>query len=141
MPACPYAQGSWERGEVSVIITADLGRAATLKKDIPPQGRQTYVVAWTNPSLLSAEQFDRWIEQQNTIHDGVWLMGFHPDAPDNEAIDVMSIDIDYYAVILIQRLDVVVQAAAALGKTGYYSDYTEDELHTIYQREQANERY
>lgn len=78
LPACPYAQAAWERGEVSVIITDRLSRVSEIKRELPPQGRQTYVIAWTAPEQLSAEQLDDWIAQQNETPDGIWLMGATP---------------------------------------------------------------
>jgi len=133
LPACPYAQAAWERGEVSVIITDRIGRVSEIKRELPPQGRQTYVIAWTAPEQMSAEQFDDWIAQQNEEPDGIWLMGAHPDAKDDDRIPALP-DIycdEEYAIILMQRLSVVAQASAALGGTRYYDGYSSDEIAEI----------
>jgi len=136
LPACPYAAAAWESGEVSVIVTDRLGRVAQLKSELPPQGRQTYVIAWTKPEQLSAEQFDGWIAQQNEKPDGLWLMGAHPDAEGDERIPEMpQIYCEQeYAIILLQRLEVVTQASAALGGTGYYNSYSDEEIAEVSKR-------
>jgi len=136
LPACPYAAAAWESGEVSVIVTDRLGRVAQLKSELPPQGRQTYVIAWTEPEQLSPRQFDGWIADQNKKPNGLWLMGAHPDAEGDDRIpDMPQIYCEQdYAIILLQRLEVVTQASAALGGTGYYDSYSDDEIAEVSKR-------
>lgn len=132
LPACPYAQPAFERGEVSVILTDRLGRILTLKNKLPPQGDQTYVIAWTRPERMSPEQLERWIERHNEQHGGIWLMGFHPGAEEQDGIPAVPVEIESdYAVILMQRLETVVRAAARLAGTDYYEGYTDAEWQAI----------
>jgi len=119
-----------------VIVTDRLGRVLTLKSKLPPQGEQTYVIAWTRPHRMSPAQFDRWIERHNEQHAGIWLMGFHPDAEEAEGIPEVPVDIESdYAVILMQRLWLVAEASAKLATTDYYAGYDDDELADIHRRE------
>jgi hypothetical protein len=137
LPPCPYAEAAWESGEVSVIVTDRLGRIQTLKQKLPPQGRQTYVIAWTAPHRMTPAAFDEWVERQNEQHNGVWLMGFHPDAEDEEGIEPVPVEIESdYAVILMQRLEVVAEAAQKLLGTGYYREYSDGELADLHRRDE-----
>lgn len=138
LPACPYAEAAYQRGEVSVIVTDRLSRVASLKRKLPPQPGQTYVIAWTRPWRRSAQGFDDWIEAQNVTPSGVWLMGFHPDAEEAEGIPDVPVEIKSdYALILMQPLAMVVDAARSLAKrTNYYRGYTDAEYDEILRRDE-----
>lgn len=119
-----------------MIVTDRLTRVITLKKKLPPQPGQTYVIAWTAPERMTPEELDRWMEKENTRHNGIWLMGFHPDAEEAEGIPEMPIEIESsYAVILMQQLSLVASAARKLKQTGYYKGYSDAELADIQQRD------
>lgn len=135
LPPCPYAEAAWQSGEVSVIVTDRLGRVSTLKKELPPELGQTYVVAWTKPWEMTPQAFDQWIEQQNLAHRGIWAMGFHPQADEAEGIEPLPIEIESeYAVILLQRIEMVVAASEKLMGTGYYRGYSKAELEALHAR-------
>jgi hypothetical protein len=138
LPACPYAEAAYQRGEVSVIVTDRLDRVASLKTDLPPEAGQTYVIAWTRPWQRSAQAFDEWIDRQNESPSGVWLMGFHPGAEEAEGIPDVPVEIESdYALILMQPLALVVNAARALAtRTGYYQGYTDAEYDEILRRDE-----
>jgi len=141
LPACPYAEAAFERGDVSVIITEYLPRVLSIRNQIPPQGDQTYVVAWTRPERMSAAAFDQWIERHNERHQGIWLMGFHPDAEGEPGIPDVPVEIESdYAVILMQRLETVAGAADRLKRTGYYEGYTDGEWQAIAWRDECARR-
>jgi len=138
LPACPYAEAAFERGDVSVIITEYLPRVLSIRNQIPPQGDQTYVIAWTRPERMSAAAFDQWIERHNERHQGIWLMGFHPEAEGEPGIPAVPVEIESdYAVILMQRLDTVAGASDRLKRTGYYEGYTDAEWQAIAWRDEC----
>lgn len=137
LPACPYAEAAFQRGDVSVIVTDNLARVASLKRKLPPEPGQTYVIAWTRPWRRSAHGFDDWIETQNLTPNGVWLMGFHPEAEEAEGIPEVPVEIQSdYALILMQQILTVAQAARSLQRTDYYQGYTHAEYAEILRRDE-----
>jgi hypothetical protein len=72
------------------------------------------------------ENLNRFIAEGVFIDKDIWVMGFHPDDEASEFVD----EIDFapetdarYAMIFVQRLSKLQEAADKLDKKGYYDSY------------------
>jgi hypothetical protein len=82
------------------------------------------------------DEFHEYLEQINqAVSDGffidrdMWVMGFHPHDDANDFIDdqsFMQMVDDEYALIFVQRLSKVQEAADKLAQKGYYDNYLEE---------------
>jgi len=83
------------------------------------------VVAWTDWNKMSAEEFDEWVDVQNKEHEGTWIIGFHPDHPEDENMNEFEgNDSPEYAMILVQSLAHLARASKKILKRGYYVRYS-----------------
>ena len=63
------------------------------------------------------------------IDKDIWLMGFHPDDEANELVEEVVIEDmagTEYAMIFVQRLSKLQEAADKLDKKGYYDSYDKE---------------
>jgi hypothetical protein len=95
---------------------------------------------------MSVDEFNDWIDEQNASHFGVWLMGFHPDAPEDETIPDLKLPDDWpetddYAVILMQSLSRVVAASQQLLGTRYYESYSNEDMQMIHNRKESHDAW
>lgn len=82
------------------------------------------------------DEFHDYLEQINqAVSDGffidrdMWVMGFHPHDDANDFVDdqsFMQMVDDEYAMIFVQRLSKVQEAADKLAQKGYYDNYLEE---------------
>tara|TARA_R100000353_G_scaffold30573_3_gene25150 strand:- start:3933 stop:4529 length:597 start_codon:yes stop_codon:yes gene_type:complete len=142
MPPCPYAQKTWQNNQFAIHFCDNLDVIVELKAILNPQDLVTHICVWLNPEETSVVQFDRWIEGQNKNHFGIWMMGFHPDADDNEMTDEFEgLVEDDYGLILVQSLDHLVTASNILGRTKYYKQFPPDYLLDIQKRKEAHDAW
>lgn len=135
LPACPYAKRAWQDGRVSVIfkyggnqclfnVLTEFNPAFDLVMIVDRNTRQT------------SEQFHDYLDGLNdAISRGIfgdrdlWVMGFHPDDDANDFIDDGTFEPHVntpYALIFVQRLTKVQEAADKLKEMGYYDAYLEE---------------
>lgn len=135
MPACPYAKKAWQDGRVSVIfkyggnqclfnVLTEFNAAFDLVMIVDRNTRQT------------SEQFHDYLDGLNdAISRGIfgdrdlWVMGFHPDDDANDFVDDGTFEPHVntpYALIFVQRLTKVQEAADKLKEMGYYDAYLEE---------------
>jgi hypothetical protein len=72
------------------------------------------------------ESLNRFIAEGVFIDKDLWLMGFHPDDEPSEFVDEITFEPETdarYAMIFVQRLSKLQEAADKLGKRGYYDSY------------------
>ena len=121
LPPCPYAQKAWEDEKVLILFKYN-------------QDWQVLIVDMAFDQ--DSEKFHGYLEGMNeAISEGVfidrdiWLMGFHPHDEANDFIDdssFMHMVEDEYAMVFVQRLSKVQEAADKLAKKGYYDNYLEE---------------
>jgi len=137
LPACPYAESAWAEDKVKIGF----------KTSPSFQDLTTIVSTWDDTQELvilvdlnympDREGFYQHIDGLNgAISEGVfiekdiWLMAFHPDdEPEQLAYaheDLKSVLDTNYAMIFIQRLSRLHEAAEKLKKTGYYKEYEKE---------------
>jgi hypothetical protein len=146
LPSCPFAKQEWTNGQIVIHITEDLDSVVDLKAHYPPTDNQSHLIAWTGWDEVSVDEFNDWIDEQNASHFGVWLMGFHPDAPEDETIPDLKLPDDWpetddYAVILMQSLSRVVAASQQLLGTRYYESYSNEDMQMIHNRKESHDAW
>lgn len=135
LPACPYAKRAWQEGRVSVIfkyggnqclfnVLTEFNPAFDLVMIVDRNTRQT------------PEEFHDYLDGLNdAISRGIfgdrdlWVMGFHPDDDANDFVDDGTFEPHVntpYALIFVQRLTKVQEAADKLKEMGYYDAYLEE---------------
>ena len=135
LPACPYAKRAWQEGRVSVIfkyggnqclfnVLTEFNPAFDLVMIVDRNTRQT------------SEEFHDYLDGLNdAISRGIfgdrdlWVMGFHPDDDANDFVDDGTFEPHVntpYALIFVQRLTKVQEAADKLKEMGYYDAYLEE---------------
>ena len=76
--------------------------------------------------MTSYAKLDFYLLEGVFIDKDLWLMGFHPDDEPSEFGDEITFEPETdarYAMIFVQRLSKLQEAADKLGKRGYYDSY------------------
>lgn len=134
LPPCPYAKRAWAKDKVRQSIISDLDECDTIKSNCPDDD-SVDVVAWTGHGKVSVNEFDDWLDHQNENHNGIWIIGFHPEHPVDESLEEFegngSPD---YGLILIQSLKHLSESSEAIFKKGYYNNYSKQDIEHINKR-------
>ena len=134
LPPCPYAKKAWMRNKVRIHVTAGVSDCIQIKKECPDDD-SVDVVAWTDYKKMSAEKFDQWLDDLNESHNGVWVIGFHPDHPADESLEEFEGNgAPEYALILIQSLKHLSKSSKSISNRGYYRNYTKPDINHIKER-------
>tara|TARA_Y100001936_G_scaffold79845_1_gene78324 strand:- start:838 stop:1341 length:504 start_codon:yes stop_codon:yes gene_type:complete len=132
---CPYAKRAWNKEMVDVLVTDQLDCVDRIKNQNPPKGEQVKLVAWTGWEDVSADEFSEWMDKENENHQGVWLIGFHPESEEDEQIEEWEgEDAPSYAVILIQSLEHLQRTSKSLMSRGYYNLHPQNEVKLVTRR-------
>jgi len=134
LPPCPYAKRAWMQDKVRMHITSDIEQCISIKNDCPNDD-SVDVVAWVEYDKMSADEFDQWLDDQNENHNGIWIIGFHPDHPIDEALEEFEGNgSPEYALILIQSFRHLVKSSETIYKRGYYKNYSQFDINHIKKR-------
>ena len=132
LPACPFAREAWARSNVLMHVVYELDPVVEIKAASNPLDPLVHIMAWVEYDKMTPDEFNAGLDEQNTNHFGIWLMGFHPDSEDNTMTpEFEGIVEDDYALILVQSLDHLVRASNKLRKTGYYQAFSQDDMKYI----------
>lgn len=138
MPPCPYAAKTWQNRQYAIHFVDELSTVVELKAVLNELDLITHIVVWLKPESKTVEEFDTWLSDQNKNHFGIWLMGFHPDAEDNEMTDAFDgLVEDDYGLILVQSLGHLATASDILRRTNYYNNFPPDYMEAISDRQDA----
>jgi|TARA_R100000149_G_scaffold59791_2_gene28794 hypothetical protein len=128
VPLCPYAKQAWRRGQVKVVHTQDLWNDVFLQVE---EFNDTYKVVMCVQSDPEQDYFEleasclslnKWFARNSM---DIWLLSYQEDE----------------AIVFIQRLSHLDDAADALHKLGYYDNYdAEDYQRLIKQRTMLRRR-
>jgi len=132
MPPCPYARVALSSGNVMFHVSDDLEAAVDIKSNASDYGQIHHVLIWTNPSAMTPKQMMKWMRDQNKNHFGIWIMGMHPHHPNAHFSVWETLDMDDFALILVQQLPELDMAFNALLKTPYY--YGVEEIGDLVER-------
>ena len=136
LPPCPYAQKAWQDNKVVVLFKYG-NNLQCLYSTISQWDDAFELVIIVDMDFNSdADYFHEYLDTLNeAISNGIfidrdiWLMGFHPYDDPNDFIDdnsFMHTVEEEYAMIFVQRLSKVQEAADKLFKKGYYDNYLKE---------------
>ena len=132
-PPCPYAAKAWIDNKVDIQF----------KYDISPEKLYANISHYNDDyELIILVDFD-YDPEPERFHDylvgvneaiskdafqdaDIYVMGFHPEDDANEILESDSFETDVeevYAMVFIQRLSKLHEAAEKLKKTAYYKEY------------------
>ena len=145
LPPCPYAKQALADGKVAIIFNYDKNYQTLYSTVSQFDDNFDLAIIVDLSQYKEAEAFHEYLDEMNTaisrgwfIDKDVWVMGFHPD--DDEADFAEEAEVEpltdvEYALIFVQRLSKLQQAADKLDKKGYYDMYeAECNVKQIYAR-------
>lgn len=135
LPPCPYAQQAWLDGRVAVLYKYETNKQALYSTISRYDDAFDVAIIIDFKFEKDPERFHDYLDAMNDlIAEGVfidrdiWVMGFHPHDEESDFVqDVENgfepqIDAEY-AMIFVQRLSKLQEAADKLDKKGYYDAY------------------
>tara|TARA_R110000868_G_scaffold177657_2_gene416618 strand:+ start:392 stop:1054 length:663 start_codon:yes stop_codon:yes gene_type:complete len=132
LPPCPYAKAAWRENQVTVLFGPPGDQ--TLTTVLSTFDRFSDLVVIVDRAVSrGSEAFHDYLDDLNEAISSemfgdpdIWVMGFHPGDAANEFVDDGSFEpavAEEYAMVFVQRLGQVQEAADKLKKLGYYSSY------------------
>lgn len=135
LPPCPYAKKAWQDNRVSIIFKYG-GTQCIFNVLTKFQDALDLVIIVDRNNLQTSDEFHDYLDGLNdAISRGIfedrdlWVMGFHPEDDANDFIDDGTFEPHVntpYAMIFVQRLSKVQEAADKLKEMGYYDTYLEE---------------
>ena len=136
LPPCPYAKKAWQDERVGFKFKYEKGYQELYSCLSQWEDTLDVLLVVDRNYDADPERFHDYLDELNEaiangffIDKDFWLMGFHPDDEPNEYLDDESfthvID-EPYAIIFLQRLSKVQDAADKLAKNGYYETYFDE---------------
>ena len=135
LPPCPYARQSWLESRVAVLYKYENNKQALYSTVSRFDDNFDVAIIIDFRFDKDPERFHTYLDEMNdVIADGmfidrdVWVMGFHPHDEESEFVQEAEhgfepqIDAEY-AMIFVQRLSKLQEAADKLDKKGYYDTY------------------
>jgi len=135
LPPCPYARQAWLDGRVAVLFKYETNKQTLYNTVAQFDDNFDLAIIVDFKFDEDPELFHTYLDEMNdVIADGmfidrdVWVMGFHPHDEESEFVEEVSegfepqIDAEY-AMIFVQRLSKLQEAADKLDKKGYYDNY------------------
>jgi len=136
LPPCPYAQKAWEDEKVIILFKYEPGMQVLYSTLSQWEDAFDLAIIVDLNFKKDPDEFHDYLEQINqAVSDGffidrdMWVMGFHPHDDVNDFVDdqsFMQMVDDEYAMIFVQRLSKVQEAADKLAQKGYYDNYLEE---------------
>ena len=135
LPPCPYAKKAWHDNRVAIIFKYGGNQCLFNVLGEFNDALDLVLIADRNERKTS-EAFHDYLDALNdAISRGIfgdrdlWGMGFHPDDDANDFVDDGTFEPHIntpYALIFVQRLSKVQEAADKLKQMGYYDAYLAD---------------
>jgi hypothetical protein len=132
LPPCPYAKAAWRENQVTILFGQPGDQTLTTVLSTFDRFPELVIIVDRAVSCDS-DAFHTYLDDLNeAISSGIfgdpdiWVMGFHPGDAANEFVDDGSFEpavAEEYAMVFVQRLRQVQEAADKLKKLGYYSSY------------------
>lgn len=133
LPPCPYAKSALLDHKVALMFKHDTSFQTLYKTISEFDDNFELAIIFDLKYNEDPEQFHQYLDDLNTvISEGmfidrdIWVMGFHPDDETSdfaEEADFEPVTDVPYAMIFVQRLSVLQEAADKLDKRGYYNNY------------------
>jgi len=136
LPPCPYAQKAWTDNKVAILFKYEDSYQSLYSTISQWEDTFDLVIIVDMNFQADPDEFHEYLEGLNEvisrgffINRDIWLMGFHPQDEPNDFIDdnsFMQLVEDEYAMIFVQPLSTVQEAADKLVEKGYYDRYLEE---------------
>ena len=136
IPACPYAKAAWREGKVDIVFKEDKSYGL-LSNTLENWNEDKDLVIIVDTDFIKRE--DRFHKYHDIINKRIsenlykdkdlWVMGFHPDDDEQELLDSEDFEPETdteYALVFVQRLSKLEQAAEKLRLIGYYDKYFQE---------------
>ena len=133
LPPCPYARQAWLDSRVAILFKYESNYQVVYSclSQFDDQFDVAIIVDMANdkePDEFHAywEGLNEFISQGAFIDRDLWVMGFHPDDEPSDFVEEIDFEPETsvrYAVIFVQRLSKLQEAADKLNKKGYYAVY------------------
>ena len=135
MPACPYARKTWAEGKVAILFKYEASQQVLFSTVSQFDDNYDLAIIVDFEFYEDPDVFHTYLDEMNdVIADGmfldrdIWVMGFHPEDEESEFVEDLAIDFDphvedEYALIFVQRLSKLQEAADKLATKGYYETY------------------
>ena len=133
IPACPYARKAWKEKKVDIVFKEDKSYGL-LSKTLENWDDSKDLVIIVDTAFIKRE--DRFHKYHDIINQRIsenmykdrdlWIMGFHPDDDEQELLDSEEFEPETdveYALVFVQRLSKLEEAAEKLKSLGYYEKY------------------
>lgn len=145
LPACPYAKQAWLDSKVAVIFKYEKNYQSLYNTLAQFDDNFDIAILVDLSQHMEADVFHEYLDDLNTVISNgmfidrdLWVMGFHPDDDESEFVEDVSfeplVDVEY-AMIFVQRLSKLQEAADKLDKKGYYDTYGDEyDAKNIYAR-------
>ena len=145
LPACPYAKQAWLDSKVAVIFKYEKNYQSLYNTLAQFDDNFDIAILVDLSQHMEADVFHEYLDDLNTVISNgmfidrdLWVMGFHPDDDESEFVEDVSfeplVDVEY-AMIFVQRLSNLQEAADKLDKKGYYDTYGDEyDAKNIYAR-------
>ena len=145
LPACPYAKQAWLDSKVAVIFKYEKNYQSLYNTLAQFDDNFDIAILVDLSQHMKADVFHEYLDDLNTVISNgmfidrdLWVMGFHPDDDESEFVEDVSfeplVDVEY-AMIFVQRLSKLQEAADKLDKKGYYDTYGDEyDAKNIYAR-------
>tara|TARA_R110000772_G_scaffold263138_1_gene382722 strand:+ start:83 stop:676 length:594 start_codon:yes stop_codon:yes gene_type:complete len=142
---CPFAKQAWFADRVAILFKYENNYQCLYSTISQFDDNFDVALIVDLDNNKNADDFHEYLDGLNeVIADGVfidrdiWLMGFHPDDdPEEYAEDAAFTPVvdTEYAIIFVQRLSKLQEAADKLRKKGYYEAYAKEyNVYQIYSR-------
>ena len=135
MAPCPYARKAWSEGKVAVLFKYEASQQVLYSTVSQFDDNYDLAIIVDFEFYEDSDVFHTYLDEMNdVIADGmfldrdIWVMGFHPEDEESEFVEEMALDFDpyvedEYALIFVQRLSKLQEAADKLATKGYYEAY------------------
>ena len=140
LPPCPYAKKAWVENQVKFSINTGLN---WLFEEIKEYSiHDFYIVIWADEEYPEMEYLDGFCDGINEALSAsgvdLHLMLFHPDYSPSEAglhfleeVECLEDSELNYAMVFVQRLSILDDAALSLEKSGYYKHFPKDTYESL----------
>lgn len=137
LPPCPFARKAWIDSLVTVEVVDNISEIIMDAHLADKESENVMIYALIDSGGMTIEQLESMMDEFNAIGTGIWIMGSHHEAPDNELMPYFEARTDVeYAFILVQSLKHLVIASDKLRKTRYYENFNPDDMAYINRRKE-----
>ena len=136
LPPCPYARKAWAENKVAIVFKYEDNMQVLYSMVSQFDDNYDVAIIVDVKFYEDSDVFHGYLDEMNdVIADGmfidrdIWVMGFHPGDEPNEFVEELALDFepyveDEYALIFVQRLSKLQEAADKLAVKGYYDLYS-----------------